>query len=656
MQKQIVILAGGKSERFGGKVPKPFVRIWGKQMGEFLGESLRTNISRVFWICGPLLASYDVLGEVTRWWKGGQHHIHHLSYQTRNPVETLFLGIQHFIQQNVLDKHLPILVLDNDNYYDNSICRFFEPHFFDTFSAAVLTRRVKPTDSEKYGFLKIEDSTVLQVREKKRGWGETHISLGGYAFSSGTFLLNTLSKTDAKNLLECLPVDSKHVTYVQTDSTYSIGTPEDLQEAEQLCPEKFGWHRARIVVDLDNTLVTYPREYGNYSSVVFRKDILDWLTYVQSKGAKLILSTARRSETHGGNEGKAIADIGMNVLKQLQDTNLTWEEVHFGKAFGDIYLDDRGYNPNTELWQTEVGDFHLQVGPNQDSFESILEKSKHNIRKEKIDVIFKTGTPREILGYKYYIETIQQFPTLRNLFPKLYSYQQKSESNYEMMIQYIRGIEASVLLSNGFLRENEWNAIFMKLKDLHSYYLPECKWTKDELEHQWIGKTIYRMEIYKSHYSDPLVKETLQRVHTILTEYITKRSINDLPYTVIHGDAWLSNILFNDKNEIFFIDMRGKNSMNSFTITGDEMYDYAKIGTSILGMDCAVFNLPDIDFQVRMRYWTMLLDKVPFVYKKYVPAMVFSLMLTALWNYPEEIRTKIISYVKSYLFLLNENV
>jgi len=655
MEKQVIILAGGKSERFGGQVPKPFVRIWGKQMGEYLGESLRNHLTNIYWICGPMLNNYDVLGEVTRWWKGGNHHIHFLNYQTRNPVESLFLGLQFFLENNLLSKDLPILVLDNDNYYDETVCKFFEPNFFSSCSAAVLTRPVRETDTPKYGFLKVQDSVVIQVKEKKRGWGETHISLGGYAFKNATLLHDTLYYTESKNLLDSLFSRTSNVTSIETLATFSIGTPEDLIETEKNCPERFGWSKTRVVVDLDNTLVTYPRVHGDYNTVVFRKEILNWLRYIQSKGAKLILSTARRSETHKGNQGKIVADIGESVLQQLNATGLVWEEIHFGKAYGDIYLDDRGYNPNTDLWQTYVGDFHLKTGFLQDSFDSILEQSKHNIRKEKIDIILKNGTLLEIEGYKYYLENIKTFNDIYFYFPKLYYFTNKSANSYELMIEYVRGIESSVLFSNDLLREREWDSIFNTLRKLHEHKLSEYTWTIEELHHQWIGKTIERVLKYSEHYAYENLRDLFERINPILEEYIKLR-INDLPSSIIHGDAWLSNILFNDDNNIFFIDMRGKNSLNKLTITGDEMYDYAKIGTSIFGMDSAVFNLHDIDSEKRMKCWRMLLNKAPSQYKKYLPAMIFSLMLTALWNYSSATRLKIIMSVTKYSFLLEDTI
>lgn len=652
MQKQIVILAGGKSERFGGQVPKPFVRIWGKQMGEFLGESLRSHVQSTFWICGPMLQSYDVLGEVTRWWKGGNHSIHFLKYQTRSPVESLFLGLSYFFEQGLLQKDKPILVLDNDNYYDASVCRFFDVGFFDTFSSAVLTRHVRDSDTPKYGFLQVQDSTIVAVKEKQRGWGETHISLGGYAFKTVEFLHTLLASTSAKNLLEALFSKTDRAVSVETHATYSIGTPEDLLEAEQHWPEKFSWKNTRIVVDLDNTLVTYPRKHGDYTTVVFREKVLEWLTYVKSKGATLILSTARRSETHKGNSGKIVADIGQTVLTQLQESGLQWEEIHFGKAYGDIYLDDRGYNPINEFWMSQVGDFHLQTGPLQDSYESILEKSKKNIRKEKLDVIFKQGTATELQGYKYYLETIQSFPSLVHLFPKLYSYKHVSGDSYELMIQYIRGIESSVLFAHGLLREKEWAQIFSHLRKLHSIEVPEQTWTYEELHHQWIGKTNQRLIDYKDHYSYPVLETLIPKIHLKLEAYVQLRK-QSLPCSIIHGDAWLSNLLFNENNELFFIDMRGKTSTSRFTITGDAFYDYAKLGTSILGMDTAVFDLPEVLIETRLQHWVTLLGELPAEYKPFFPALVFSLMITAFWNYPPSICLKLVQTLKQFSFLLD---
>jgi hypothetical protein len=54
--------------------------------------------------------------------------------------------------------------------------------------------------------------------------------------------------------------------------------------------------------------------------------------------------------------------------------------------------------------------------------------------------------------------------------------------------------------------------------------------------------------------------------------------------TVIHGDPVLTNILFNQTDDVKFIDMRG-NQGNMLSILGDHMYDWAKLYQSLIGYD-----------------------------------------------------------------------
>ena len=205
------------------------------------------------------------------------------------------------------------------------------------------------------------------------------------------------------------------------------------------------------------------------------------------------------------------------------------------------------------------------------------------------------------------------------------------------------------------MRQLEWSAIFSVLESLHSYKLPEEAWTKDELFHQWIGKTLERNQTYKENYSDEFIQSIQQSIHTKLVEYVELRAKSECS-SIIHGDAWLSNILFNEKNEIFFIDMRGKTSRNQVRITGDEMYDYAKIGISILGMDAAVFMLTDLGVSDKIHYWNMLLKKTPSEYAHYLPFLVYSLVISTLFKYNKETRERIIRLLKDFEFLLTTHL
>ena len=68
------------------------------------------------------------------------------------------------------------------------------------------------------------------------------------------------------------------------------------------------------IFDLDNTLVTFPKIYGDYTTVTPIENNIKLLRYLKKMGHIIIIYTARRMRTHKGNTGKIIADIGKITL------------------------------------------------------------------------------------------------------------------------------------------------------------------------------------------------------------------------------------------------------------------------------------------------------------------------------------------------------
>ena len=64
-------------------------------------------------------------------------------------------------------------------------------------------------------------------------------------------------------------------------------------------------------------------------------------------------------------------------------------------------------------------------------------------------------------------------------------------------------------------------------------------------------------------------------------EILEKHLLQDIKYTVIHGDCTFSNTLVDDKNQVWFIDPRG--TFGGSKIYGDPRYDWAKLYYSAIG-------------------------------------------------------------------------
>jgi capsule biosynthesis phosphatase len=110
----------------------------------------------------------------------------------------------------------------------------------------------------------------------------------------------------------------------------------------------------RFCFDLDNTLVTYPTVKGDYTTVKPIEKNINFLKYLKSFGNTIIIYTARRMKTHHGNIGKINADIGKITFETLENFNIPYDEIYFGKPYADFYIDDLGVSCFDDL-EKELG-------------------------------------------------------------------------------------------------------------------------------------------------------------------------------------------------------------------------------------------------------------------------------------------------------------
>jgi capsule biosynthesis phosphatase len=81
---------------------------------------------------------------------------------------------------------------------------------------------------------------------------------------------------------------------------------------------------------------------------------VDKLRALRAAGHTVILNTARHMKTCEGNAGLAIARIGRITLDWLARHEVEYDEIHFGKPWADIYIDDNAFR--FETWEGIAGD------------------------------------------------------------------------------------------------------------------------------------------------------------------------------------------------------------------------------------------------------------------------------------------------------------
>lgn len=631
-----LILCGGRGERFISAHPKPLNRICGKMVGEWMVKSLlKFKITELIWILNPKLYIYNIENEIIRWTGPNITNIFiKLPFETRDPSETLDIALQQ------LDFNEPFICLDNDNIYVDGIDNFI---FDNEPEAAIL---VSPMKSDiiytpKYGFVKIHDNIILEGREKMIGWGENAYSCGGYWFRSPNICRqwlsiqkNTYKSQSERSLLTLIISNSRHTVSVITNESFSIGTPEDCADAEHTKTQYFGWKGSRIVVDLDNTLVTYPRCSGDYNTVEPLYNVVDWVRDKSNKGAEIIVSTGRRMGTHNGNPGKVLSDVGLTTLSTIKNLSINDTEINMGKPIGDIYIDDRSVNPYDRNWTLSSGDW--SDVSSQLPINSLPVTRNVSVSIKHVEHVLKTGSKSELQGQASYYIFINNGTgrSIQDLFPRCYDCT-ITDTVIDLDLEYIKGVPASYLWCHNVFSKREWDICVGSLEKIHSLPLvPDI--TFHDVIDGYLAKVETRRktyDIYNKVDNDGVMWTSLKNR---LKDYHPQK------ITHIHGDSFMGNILFPMKGGIKFIDMKGELN-GKITTQGDPNYDWAKLATSFLGMDSIVYNLPIRSIHDGLEWIQMMHDP------DIIISLALVLMYGAIWVYQEHVSHAIISRISNIL-------
>ena len=101
-----------------------------------------------------------------------------------------------------------------------------------------------------------------------------------------------------------------------------------------------------IVFDLDDT-ICYPNHnekdgYLKYGLSLPNESIINKMKAMKEDGWHIIISSARRMVTHNGNVNAIIADVGKITINWLDEHEVPYDELHFGKPYSNTYyVDDK---------------------------------------------------------------------------------------------------------------------------------------------------------------------------------------------------------------------------------------------------------------------------------------------------------------------------
>ena len=348
------------------------------------------------------------------------------------------------------------------------------------------------------------------------------------------------------------------VANVITDRDFHcVGTPLQLK---LFCIETISsGKKMRVCFDLHGTLVTDPTVPGDYKTVKPISKNIEYLKFLKSLHHEIIIYTARRMKTHGGNVGKLLKDIGKITIDSLDEFGIPYDELYFGKPYADYYVDDKAINVYTDL-EKEFGIYTSKIS----------ERSFNHITTTNMEVVVKKGRMDKLVGEIYWYKNIH--PTVIDLFP---SFIKEEKDGY--VVEKINGIT----LSHIYLKES-------LTPDLLLSYLNSL----DRLHHlPVVDQDINIYDNYsakiKARYADydyGHLKDS-REIYETLTTYFDKYQLDRQGIVgVVHGDPVFSNALMTRDYTFKFIDMRGKLGDKCSTY-GDVFYDYAKVYQSLIGYD-----------------------------------------------------------------------
>jgi len=99
----------------------------------------------------------------------------------------------------------------------------------------------------------------------------------------------------------------------------------------------------KICIDLDGVIASFKKEGETYSDVAPIPGAIEKLNALKAAGHYIIIYTARHMKTCNGNVGLVIAKIGKITLDWLHKYEIPFDEIHFGKPWADVYIDDNAF-------------------------------------------------------------------------------------------------------------------------------------------------------------------------------------------------------------------------------------------------------------------------------------------------------------------------
>jgi capsule biosynthesis phosphatase len=566
----VIIPLGGIGDRFkknSYNEPKALIKVLGKPIIFYLLENLNlNNIDFVYIPYNKEYYNFRLEDLLRKNFPNINFKFLKLENNTEGALHTILISLN---QLNIED--CPVLSLDGDNFYTTDI--------INKWNGENKVFVFEDKNLEKlpiYSYVKVDNNNVTDIIEKQII--SDYCCTGCYGFKSFKELekySNCIieNKEKQKNEYYISGVIKKMINSeinftiekINKKEWICLGTPIQVRLFCNNYPKiscnlnKQVIQNIRICFDLDNTLVTYPKVKGDYSTVEPIMNNINYLKYLKKFGNVIIIYTARRMKSYNGNIGKVNSNIGKLTFDTLDKFNIPYDEIYFGKPYADVYIDDLAVNCFDNL-EKKLGFYYDKISPRDFNFVDL----------NSLNTVTKSG--KDLSGEIYYYKNIPV--NQKDLFP---IFLKNNDSNYT--VEKIYGIPCITLYLDGLLNETILKNIMNSIKRIQDEKIPENEKNINIYEN-YSKKIISRYQNY-----DYSKFNNSHNIYINLISELEEYENKDLgKKKIIHGDTVLSNILINEHSKLKFIDMRGKVG-NNLSICGDWLYDWAKLFQSLIGYD-----------------------------------------------------------------------
>ena len=104
----------------------------------------------------------------------------------------------------------------------------------------------------------------------------------------------------------------------------------------------------KLIVDFDETIAinTTPGDEHNIFEYAWpNKALIEKLNYYKNNGYSIVIYTSRGMLSCNNDAEKAKQKYKKVMVEWLNRNNVIFDEIIFGKPFGDLYIDDKAITP-----------------------------------------------------------------------------------------------------------------------------------------------------------------------------------------------------------------------------------------------------------------------------------------------------------------------